>query len=30
MTLQNKDYALQALFELYKHEKIFFKNTCNL
>lgn len=25
MTLQNKDYALQALFKLYKHEKIFLK-----
>ena len=25
MTLQNKDCTLQALFKLYKHEKIFLK-----
>ena len=25
MTLQNKVYTLQALFKLYKHEKIFLK-----
>ena len=25
MTIQNKVYTLQALFKLYKHEKIFLK-----